>query len=171
MLIRAFGCPLQPGNSRVRRSMGQTWTSEDMECKGRRELGPLWGSSKRGFPCGTPAADPENQVKQSARTISGAKFCQEAVPAANAWPEPQSCGMGLGSVGEAGMGTSREGPRNRLIQRRNSGWVCFDERFRLWAYTRRRDRMEVDDGQAGPGRCVDVTRVGEGHPKAPQLEL
>lgn len=26
-------------------------------------------------------------------------------------------------------------------------------------------------GRAGPGRCVDVTRVGEGHPKAPQLEL
>lgn len=66
---------------------------------------------------------------------------REPVPAANVWPE--SCGMGLGSVGEAGMETSREGPRNRLIQRKNSGWVCFDERSRLWAYTRR-DRMEVD---------------------------
>lgn len=75
--------------------------------------------------------------------------------------------MGLGSVGEAGMETSREGPRNRLLQRKNSGWVCFDERSRLWAYTRR-DRMEVDYGQAGPGRSEGVTRVGEGHPKAPQ---
>lgn len=75
--------------------------------------------------------------------------------------------MGLGSVGEAGMETSREGPRNRLIQRKNSGWVCFDERSRLWAYTRR-DRMKVDYGQAGPGRSEDATRVGEGHPKAPQ---